>query len=237
MPIAALTSAAAVDIFQGNAERVPPKEFRIFPAGIVSTMKGDFLFDEAAANAVMASYRQHAVDLTIDYDHHTLSAPMGVKAVSAGWFHLAVRNGELWATDVNWTLPAAQYLARGEYRYFSPLFDYERGSNRITNLINNALTNTPAMDGIEALVAASALVANFSRKEDHDMLTPAQERKILAGLFVESQLDGVMEQIGADEVARVALSAGGSAGLTALELKMCSKMGLDPVKYLAAYPR
>lgn len=154
LSLAAL-AAAPVDLFQGDAERVPPKEFRIFPAGVISTTKGDFLFDDQAAKAVMAAYEQHGVDLTIDYDHHTLAAPMGVKAISAGWFGLELRNGELWAVNVNWTPPAAQHLANGEYRYFSPLFDYERQSNRITNLINNALTNTPAMDGIDALVAAS----------------------------------------------------------------------------------
>jgi phage I-like protein len=171
--VAAL-GAYSVDLFEGNEKRVPPKEFRIFPAGLVKTRKGEFMFDEPAAAALMAAYREHDVDLTVDYDHHTLYTDRGVKAVSAGWFHLDLRNGELWATDVNWNPPAIEHFANGEYRYFSPLFDYERASLRITNLINNALTNTPAMDGIEALIAASATTG------DGNMLTDEEIKKLQA---------------------------------------------------------
>lgn len=163
--LAALASTA-VDLFGGGDDRKPKTEFLIFKAGIVKTTKGEFLFDEAAAESVMAAYRQHGVDLTVDYDHHTLSTSQGVKALSAGWFQLELRDGDLWAANVRWNPPAVEHFANGEYRYFSPLFDYERGSLRITNLINNALTNTPAMDGIEALIAASATTGDGTMNEE-----------------------------------------------------------------------
>jgi len=159
--LAALASTA-VDL-SGND---PPKEFRIFEGGVVKTTKGEFLFDAQAAESVMAAYRQHGVDLTIDYDHHSLSTAQGVKAISAGWFQLELRDGDLWAANVRWNPPAVEHFAKGEYRYFSPLFDYERASLRITNLINNALTNTPAMDGIEALIAASATTGDSTMNEE-----------------------------------------------------------------------
>jgi phage I-like protein len=163
--LAALASTA-VDLFGGDGPKDPPKEFRIFEGGVVKTTKGEFMFDSQAAAAVMAAYEQHGVDLTIDYDHHTLSTGQGVKAVSAGWFNLDLRDGDLWATNVRWNPPAIEHFANGEYRYFSPLFDYERGSLRITNLINNALTNTPAMDGIEALIAASATTGDSTMTDE-----------------------------------------------------------------------
>jgi phage I-like protein len=166
--VAAL-GAYSVDLFQGNEKKEPPKEFRIFPAGIIKTRKGDFLFDEQASAALMDAYEDHGVDLTVDYDHHTLYTSSGVKAISAGWFHLALRDGELWATDVNWNPPAVEHFAKGEYRYFSPLFDFERSSLRITNLINNALTNTPAMDGIEALIAASATATGDAAMNEEEI--------------------------------------------------------------------
>jgi phage I-like protein len=149
---AALTSA--IDLFVGGD--APPTEFRIFSAGINSSTKGDFLFDEEAAAMVMASARRHGVDFTIDYDHHTLRTAQGVKAVSAGWFGLELRQGELWATNVRWNPDALEHLAKREYRYFSPLFDWDSKNGRITELINNALTNTPALHELEALVAASS---------------------------------------------------------------------------------
>lgn len=175
----AALGAYSVDLFDGDS-REPKTEFRIFPAGVVKSRKGDFLFDDQAAAALMAAYEQHGVDLTVDYDHHTLYTSQGVKAVSAGWFHLDVRNGELWAKDVNWNPPAVEHFANGEYRYFSPLFDYERGSGRITNLINNALTNTPAMDGIEALIAASATTGDSTMTDEEIKKLQAQVAALTA---------------------------------------------------------
>ena len=34
---------------------VPPREFRIFPYGVIETTKGIFIFDERAAEQVMAA--------------------------------------------------------------------------------------------------------------------------------------------------------------------------------------
>src|SRR5688572_17639495 len=94
----------------------PPPEFRIFTAGIVDTVKGKFLFDEAAAQAVMAEYERHGIDLMVDYDHASLGtnqSPDPAQAgKAAGWFNLQVRNGELWAVNVRWTPPATEALNR-----------------------------------------------------------------------------------------------------------------------------
>lgn len=149
------TSVAALHI-DVAPERQPPTEFRIFRRGLNSSVKGDFLFDDQAAALTMGAFEEHRVDLTIDFDHHTLAAGSGVKAVSAGWFGLELRDGELWATNVRWTDEGAADLRAGRYRYFSPLFDFEADTGRIKKLINNALTNTPALYDIEALVAASS---------------------------------------------------------------------------------
>lgn len=138
-------------------DRQPPSEFRIFRAGINSSAKGDFLFDDVAAVSVMAAARHHGIDFAIDFDHHTLSTASGVRAIAAGWFQLEMRGNELWAKGVKWTPEAEEYLRSASYRFFSPLFDCDPATNRITSLINCALTNTPALHDLPALVAASAL--------------------------------------------------------------------------------
>ena len=38
---------------------VPPREFRIFPYGVIETTKGIFIFDERAAEQVMAVWRDY----------------------------------------------------------------------------------------------------------------------------------------------------------------------------------
>jgi phage I-like protein len=159
-------AATFVDLFgRATADRVPPSEFKIFPLGVVSSLKGEFLFDAEAAGMVMGAAQDHGVDFTTDYDHHTLYVKNGVKAVAAGWFNLALREDGLYAVNVSWTPEADAHLRAGEYRYFSPLFNWDDSSGRITSLINCALTNTPAIDGLEALVAASA-VPNINPQED-----------------------------------------------------------------------
>jgi phage I-like protein len=139
-----------------SAAKTPPAEFRIFKRGVNSSVKGDFLFDDQAAEMVMASYRQRGIDVTIDYDHQTLATKAGVQAISAGWINLDVREGDLWATNVRWTDRAKAYLEAGEYRYFSPLFNSDEQTGRVEEILDVALTNTPALFDIEALVAASA---------------------------------------------------------------------------------
>lgn len=145
--------------------REPPTEFRLFSKGINRSTKGDFLFDEEAAQAVMEEYEAHGVDLSIDYDHAAVNGG-GARVVAAGWFKLEMRDGDLWAVDVKWTPAGAEHLRQGEYRYFSPLFNFDPDSGRIQKIVNSALTNTPALHGIDALVAASATAAEDPKMEE-----------------------------------------------------------------------
>jgi phage I-like protein len=138
----------------------PPSEFRIFTAGIVDTAKGAFVFDEAAAALVMAEYEKHGIDLMLDYDHASLGtdrSPDPAQAgKAAGWFNLEVRDGELWAVNVRWTPPAAEALARKEWRFMSPAFTTDE-NGRVTSLLNVAITNLPATRNLQPLMAASLL--------------------------------------------------------------------------------
>jgi len=135
----------------------PPTEFKLFSKGKNESTKGNFLFDDVAAKSVMSEYEAHGVDLMIDYDHASLSASP-VDPANAGkaaaWFNLELRNGELWAVNVRWTEPADGAIRRKEWRYFSPAFTVAK-DGRVGSLLNVAVTNIPALHGIEPLVAAS----------------------------------------------------------------------------------
>ena len=97
----------------------------------------------------------------IDYEHQSLKAGAnGQPAPAAGWFKVMEwREGDgLFATDVEWTDKAAQMIQSGEYRYLSPVLDYDRETGVITRLVSAALTNTPALDGMEEVAALSLTI-------------------------------------------------------------------------------
>ncbi len=133
----------------------PPREIKLFGAGRNATTKGDFVFDDKAAESVMARFRDHGLDkLPFDFDHGMFASEVtSENRKAAGWFVPEIRNGELWATNIEWTPLAAQMLRDKEFRFFSPAFDSDNRSGRILRLWNVALTNLPATKGQMPLVA------------------------------------------------------------------------------------
>jgi phage I-like protein len=132
-----------------------PKEFRLFAAGEVKTVKGTFLFDSAAAELVMAAANEWGNDFPIDYNHAMvglLQLDPAAAGAAAGWFKPQVRDGELWATDVTWTPKAKAMLEAREYRYCSPTF-HPGEKGRVERLVNVALTNIPATHKAPPLMA------------------------------------------------------------------------------------
>ncbi len=204
-----------VDLFDGvqaGADaKAPPSEFRIFKRGVNASVKGEFLFDDQAAEMVMAAFAEHGVELTIDYDHHTLLTGSGVKAISAGWFGLELRDGELWACNVRWTPAATAHLEAGEYRYQSPLFNSDMQTGRIEKVLDVALTNTPALFDIDALVAASA----HTHTGGEDQMDPKLKEAL--DLVAELQRQAVAKdaQIRALEGQTAAVALSATVGLAA----------------------
>lgn len=150
------TGLTALSIVLGS-DKAPPSEFRIFRKGENPSEKGTFHFTEASALSVMETYARLNKPMRFDYNHGTLleAPPTPEASLSAGTFVPEIRDGELWATKCNWTARAASLLTAGEYGEFSPYFDHDK-DGVVTRLINCALTNLPALNDIESLVAASA---------------------------------------------------------------------------------
>jgi phage I-like protein len=131
----------------------PPAAFQIFALGETPTSKGTLLFDAEAATQVMAAFQAQGNELSIDYEHQSLTDPP-VRAPAAAWFGLEVRADGLWAVNVRWTPDADAHLRAGEYRYFSPAVELDGDTGRVLRLINLALTNLPATKAMKPLVAA-----------------------------------------------------------------------------------
>jgi phage I-like protein len=127
-----------------------PAYVQVIPYGRHRTDRGEFVLDEEGARSIMRDFDARVNDLVIDYEHQSLR---GDEAPAAGWItHLVDRGREgLWAA-VQWTDRARGYLENREYRYLSPVFLVRRRGRRVVRLLNAALTNTPAIDGMVPLV-------------------------------------------------------------------------------------
>lgn len=95
--------------------------------------------------ARMAS--NHVRDVVIDYEH---ASEFGNEAPAAGWvLSLTVEGDVLWG-DVSWTDRASGMIDAGEYRYLSPVIDFDAVDRQSGNPIGAhlrsvGLTNTPFM--------------------------------------------------------------------------------------------
>lgn len=149
-------------------------EFMLFPAGEFRAIDGrpaeckSWVMNAALAQVLIAQASARKLDYVTDYEHQTLRAKEnGQPAPASGWFHdLEWREGVgLFAVNVKWTAAAAAMIASQEYRYISPVFSYDKNGN-ITGLLHAALTNTPALDGMEeVLLAAASLLIGVSTEE------------------------------------------------------------------------
>lgn len=135
-----------------------PTEARIFKAGWNETEKGPYLFDDKAAELVMAHQASMgSVDRMIDLEHLSLDEQgPNYDPDARGWCRLAVRNGELWLVGITWTPDGSERLTSRKQRYLSPAFPPPDEDGRVTAIVNIALTALPATHDAPALIAANA---------------------------------------------------------------------------------
>ena len=126
-----------------------PETISVPPLGHVVSSKGEFDVDEESYKAMKAQIAKRGVDLVVDYEHQTLK---GVEAPAAGWVkELKLEDGQIKAV-VEWTPRGARYLENKEYRYLSPVVNVRKADNKAVGLHSLALTNTPAIEGMNPIV-------------------------------------------------------------------------------------
>ena len=99
----------------------------------------------------------------IDYEHQTLHKEAnGQPAPAAGWIHgLRWLDGKGLYAEVELTQRARELVAAGEYRYFSPVFEYAKSTGDVVRVLMGALTNHPAIHGMDAINLMAAATARF----------------------------------------------------------------------------
>ena len=147
-----------------------PTEVRLFAAGWNETSKGEFLFDDAAAESVMAAFERHGVDVQIDLEHLSVAAAevsgdgRNFDPDARGWCRLELRDGALWAVGISWTPDGTQRLRERRQRYFSPAFETD-DNERIVEIYNIAMTANPATHDAVPLVASRRRRSEMNRKQ------------------------------------------------------------------------
>lgn len=195
-------AALSVELSSGN------ETVKILPAGLFRGRDGrpagcaGWVLDQTNAAALVAAASRRQTRYAFDYEHQTLHAVQnGRPAPAAGWFsQLEWREGDgLYALDVKWTAAAAAMIAAEEYLYISPMFLYAP-DGRVTELINVALTNNPALDVLPELsLAALSSLSVFnsptpSTQETH-MDELLEQLRWLLNLPVGATADDVKAQL------------------------------------------
>jgi phage I-like protein len=154
--ITALLAATLPILANGQAQLLPVGEFKARDGrpGPGKSWK----LNDAAGQALAAQVNAIAAQtpVVIDYEHQTLKMDKnGQPAPAAGWIKSVTwLDGKGLFSEVDWTERARAAIAANEYRYISPVITFDEDTGAVNGLHLAALTNFPALLGMDAVVAA-----------------------------------------------------------------------------------
>ncbi|SNR95387.1 Mu-like prophage I protein [Humidesulfovibrio mexicanus] len=140
--------------------------------------------DADIAAALTAKVAARETPLPVDYEHQLILAKQnGKPAPASGWVEaVAYVPGRGLFAAVSWTAKAREHISADEYRYISPVFRFDQATGAVLEILSVALTNNPALDGMDA-VALAALFPSASAATT----TPPQTK--------ETNMDELLERL------------------------------------------
>jgi len=144
-----------------------------------------WIWDAAAQRDVLNAFNRRDLDIALDWEHASIHrAANGEEAPAAGWIdQLDIRDGALYGR-VAWTPRGREQVQNREYRYVSPVFDYQPQTARIAQVLSVGLTNLPNLH-LTALNAEGAI----SPTEDNSMSRTAELAAGIAALGLPADAD------------------------------------------------
>lgn len=223
----AVELSAQADAASGAPRRVkliPHGEFRSVdgrPGNIKGSNTQTWRLTAERGHALVGDFGERRQKMLIDYEHQTLRAEKnGLPNPAAAWITSLIYvsedapgGGGIFA-EVDWVAAAAAMVARGEYRYLSPVFTFDPDTGDVLALLHVAITNTPGLDTDalpELQAQLSAMAAQFSTPPEpgiHPQEPPM--KSLLAALGLSA----------------VASEEAGLAALTALQSQVTAKDAL-----------
>ena len=173
----------------GRIQLLPYGEFRAVD-GRPTDVPAWYLTEENGHDvALLANSSRN--QLVVDYEHQTLyKEKNGQPAPAAGWMRWLEFTPKGMFAEVEWTDKAAAAIAAKEYRYISAVFSYDT-KGYVTKIFHAALTNFPALDGMDEVLAAASAQILKPETEQNPMkellqqlfgLPEADEEKLKAAL-------------------------------------------------------
>lgn len=178
-----------------------PDIIKILPVGNVSSEKGNFIVDKESFQLMKAEMERRGIDIVIDYEHQTLD---NVQAPAGGWVKELIYTEEAIMARVEWTPKAEEYLKNKEYKYLSPVILTRKKDNKAVVLHSIALTNTPAINGMFAIVN-SIDTGDTNKITEGDVKMDLKKVIELLGLSEDATEEQVMEEL----IKRLSKSADG----------------------------
>lgn len=170
-----------------NAQLFPDGSFAARdgrPATMTDGALTAWRMDADIAAAVTAKAQARETPLPVDYEHQLLLAKTnGQAAPASGWVQaVSYVPGRGLFASVSWTAKARQHISADEYRYISPVFRFDQATGAVLEILSVALTNNPALDGMDA-VALAALFPSPTTPQTNEERTMDELMACLRGLF------------------------------------------------------
>lgn len=160
---AAAGAGIAVAALLGELAAGAPEWVQLLPLGEIRAVDGR-AWRNADPAAVVKATLAAGRDLPIDYDHATdFGKASGAPAPAAGWIKkVELRADGIWGR-VEWTERAKAALSAREWRFISPVFNFDKSTLVVQRILRAGLTNDPA-------IAELAAVATIQR--NGETMTP-----------------------------------------------------------------
>lgn len=243
-------SVSHADLPEGmNAQLFPDGSFSARDGRPASTTEGALTawrMDADIATAVAALVAARETPLPVDYEHQLLLAKQnGKPAPASGWISAVsyVPGRGLFAA-VSWTANARQHISADEYRYISPVFRFDQATGAVLEILSVALTNNPALDGMDAVALAAlfptATAATLTAHEEDHMDELLERLRWMLNLpitagpdEIKAELDKLKAMITGDDAAAasvdlLALLKGKDEAIASLTTKTETP---DPAKF------
>ncbi|RXS92965.1 phage protease [Acinetobacter junii] len=148
---------------------------------------------------IVAALNSRKIDMVVDYEHGTLkSKETGEPAPASGWLKkfTYIEGVGLCSTDYKWTDKAQGFIDKEEYKYLSPVFSYTT-TGEVTGLLCVALTNTPNLDELPALLAAAAQDLFAQNNQETSNMEELLERlRWMLNLPVSATAEEIIAELG-----------------------------------------
>lgn len=202
--------------------------------------------DHAIASRVIERFAARKTPPVLDYEHQTLHKEAnGQPAPAAGWFRsLAWREGQGLFAEIELTARAKDAVAAREYLYFSPVFAFDPATGEVLSLQMGALTNAPAIDGMEPLALRAAATFGLSTTDKgntmKNLLAAVAAALALSASVTEDEAIAALSQISPklDELGKLRKALGiddaiaGDAAVAACASTLNKAATPDPAKFV-----